>query len=130
MSWLAQAGSHLTAAVIRAAATPSPSPSLRPGLKDTDVAPGFLGFIVTFAVVAVTILLLLSMTRRIRRVNHVEDADHVVEADIRLNPEPMGAIPPTTTELRRARKAAKKAADGGSADGGKAVPPASGTTPA
>jgi len=107
MSWVTQAGSHLTAVVI-GAATPSPTPSLRPGLKDSDVAPGFLGFIVTFAVVAATILLLLSMTRRIRRVNHADHADHVVEADIRLAPEPMGEVPPTTSELRRARKAARR----------------------
>lgn len=64
------------------------TPSLRPGLKDTDVGPGFVGFLVTFLVVIAVIFLILAMTRQIRRINHKAGADHQVSAVIRTSPQP------------------------------------------
>ncbi len=65
--------------------TPSASsePSLRPGLSDTDVAPGFVGFAVTFAVVIAVMGLMISMSRRVRRINHAKGASHEVSANLR-----------------------------------------------
>lgn len=51
-------------------ATPPPGGDLREGLDPDQVSPGLTGFLATFAVVAVTILLILDMTRRIRRVRY------------------------------------------------------------
>ncbi|GAA1345558.1 hypothetical protein [Arthrobacter roseus] len=58
-------------------ATPPPGGDLREGLNADQVSPGLTGFIATFAVVAVTILLILDMTRRIRRVRYRNDQEPV-----------------------------------------------------
>lgn len=50
--------------------TPAPTPSLREGLDPLDVSPGVLGFLVTFVIAGVLILLGLSMTKRLRRIRH------------------------------------------------------------
>ncbi len=71
-------------ATVATTATPSPAVSLRDGLKDTDVSPGFAGFAVTFVVVLVVIGLMLSMTRRVRRIAHSQDATHMVEAEVQV----------------------------------------------
>jgi hypothetical protein len=52
------------------AAAPSPSPSPADRLEDYEVTPGIEGFIATFAVVVVAILLFLSLTRHLRRATH------------------------------------------------------------
>ncbi len=65
-------------------ATPPPGGDLREGLNPDQVSPGLPGFIATFAVVAVTILLILDMTRRIRRVryqNQEESTGVLTEGD-------------------------------------------------
>lgn len=55
--------------VLAAQATPDPAePTLRPGLEPTDVTPGLAGFLVTFALALVLVGLLLSLTRKLRRV--------------------------------------------------------------
>ncbi|MBT1002393.1 hypothetical protein KIH31_07235 [Paenarthrobacter sp. DKR-5] len=59
---------HLLTAL--AAATPSPAPSLRPGLTDDQVSPGFLGFIVIFFLALAVVFLIRSMSKRIRRVRY------------------------------------------------------------
>ncbi|HKU10687.1 MAG TPA: hypothetical protein VJQ61_05600 [Sinomonas sp.] len=53
-------------------ATPAPSPSgtLRPGLTDDQVSPGIWGFLATAFVVLITILLIVDMVRRLRRVRY------------------------------------------------------------
>lgn len=50
--------------------TPTPSPSLRPGLSQDDITPGTLGFIMTAFFVVATTLLLVDMVRRVRRVRY------------------------------------------------------------
>jgi hypothetical protein len=49
-------------------AAPSPSPT--PEFDENLVTPGVIGFAITFLVAAVTILLIVDMTRRIRRVRY------------------------------------------------------------
>jgi cytochrome bd-type quinol oxidase subunit 1 len=55
------------------AATPTPTPS--PGVDDTAVTPGVVGFLAILFVTIVTILLILDMIRRIRRVRYRGEAD-------------------------------------------------------
>jgi hypothetical protein len=50
------------------AASPVPSPT--PGVDDELVTPGVWGFAITLAVMIAVVLLVLDMTRRIRRVNY------------------------------------------------------------
>ena len=50
------------------AATPTPSPTS--GVDENLVTPGVVGFLVTLGLIVATILLLISLTRRIRRVNN------------------------------------------------------------
>lgn len=49
---------------------PSGVPTMRPDLEVTDVSPGLEGFLAIFAVVVVAIFLMLSMTKKLRKVNH------------------------------------------------------------
>ncbi|WP_455837010.1 hypothetical protein [Pseudarthrobacter siccitolerans] len=52
---------------------PAPSPGndgLRPGLSADQVSPGFLGFLMTAFMVIAVVMLMVSMTRRIRRVRY------------------------------------------------------------
>ena len=50
------------------ASTPAPTPSQGP--DPTSVSPGLIGFLVTFALVAVCLLLFTSMVRRLRRMQY------------------------------------------------------------
>ncbi|PFG32469.1 hypothetical protein [Sanguibacter antarcticus] len=66
-------------------ATPEPLPSstqtpLREDLDEVDVSPGLAGFLAIFVVAVATIFLVLSMTRKLRRVNHRANHDSVVDA--------------------------------------------------
>lgn len=52
---------------------PAPGPGndgLRPGLSADQVTPGFLGFLMTAFMVIAVVMLMVSMTRRIRRVRY------------------------------------------------------------
>jgi hypothetical protein len=60
------------------AAAPSPSPSTVP---DVDVTPGVAGFIAIAVVAVVTILLVIDMTRRIRRTRYRAEIRERLEAD-------------------------------------------------
>ena len=51
-----------------AAATPTPAP-----LDEDTVTPGWIGFVVIFALAILTVLLIIDMTRRIRRVRYREE---------------------------------------------------------
>ena len=51
-----------------AAATPSPAP-----LDEDTVTPGWVGFVVIFALALVTVFLIIDMTRRVRRVRYREE---------------------------------------------------------
>ncbi|MBL0888201.1 hypothetical protein [Myceligenerans indicum] len=53
-----------------AAEAPSPGPTeggLRPGLEDTDISPGLVGFLVTFVVAVACVFLFLSLARHLRK---------------------------------------------------------------
>jgi hypothetical protein len=62
--------------------TPSPTGD---ELDPTSVSPGVLGFLATFGVVVVSVLLMADMVRRVRRLRYRElqagDAERVREAD-------------------------------------------------
>ncbi|MCB4207950.1 hypothetical protein H9I38_04060 [Arthrobacter sp. UM1] len=60
--------SLLSAPSLLGAASPTPSPAV----KAEDVSPGTVGFIVTALLAVVTILLIVSMARKIRRVRYRE----------------------------------------------------------
>ncbi|WIE76363.1 hypothetical protein [Curtobacterium sp. MCSS17_007] len=83
------------------AAAPSPSPSVVP---DVDVTPGVAGFVAIAVVAVVTILLVVDMTRRIRRTRYRSEVRERLEAD---------AGDATSTD-----EAARRAAEDGRADVG------------
>ncbi|UBQ03316.1 hypothetical protein [Curtobacterium sp. TXMA1] len=61
-----------------AAAAPSPSPTVVP---DVDVTPGVAGFVAIAVVAVVTILLVVDMTRRIRRTRYRAEIRQRLESD-------------------------------------------------
>ncbi len=61
------------------AATPSPSPTGGP--SDDQVTPGVVGFTVTFLVAVAAVLLILDMTRRIRRVRYRAEIAEKLDAE-------------------------------------------------
>jgi hypothetical protein len=68
-----------TIAAVLAATTPSPSPS---GVPDVDVTPGVAGFVAIALVAIVTILLVVDMTRRIRRTRYRAEIRERLEAEV------------------------------------------------
>ncbi|QCR42780.1 hypothetical protein C1N91_03720 [Curtobacterium sp. SGAir0471] len=60
------------------AAAPSPSPTVVP---DVDVTPGVAGFVAIAVVAVVTILLVVDMTRRIRRTRYRAEIRQRLESD-------------------------------------------------
>lgn len=50
-------------------------PGLTPGLTEDQITPGFLGFVVTFGIVAVMFFLIRDMVKRIRRVRYRAQVD-------------------------------------------------------
>jgi len=61
------------------AATPTPSPT--PPFDENSVTPGVVGFIVTLAMIVAVIVLLISMTRRVRRVNYRAEIAERLDAE-------------------------------------------------
>lgn len=69
---------HLAPAHVAAAPSPEPAstvdpsgvPTMRPDLEVTDVSPGLGGFLAIFVVAVAAIFLMLSMTKKLRKVNH------------------------------------------------------------
>ena len=59
---------------------PSGVPTMRPDLEVTDVSPGLEGFLAIFVVVIAAIFLMLSMTRKLRKVNHRAGAETTASA--------------------------------------------------
>ena len=59
-----------------AAATPSPAP-----LDEDTVTPGWVGFVVIFALALVTVFLIIDMTRRVRRVRYREEVREKLAAE-------------------------------------------------
>lgn len=61
------------------ASTPLPTPTTPEELDPTTVSPGLIGFLVTFAIAVATVLLLLDMVRRVRRLKYREQQAAAVE---------------------------------------------------
>ena len=68
---------HIAAAVTTALLSTDDQPQFDP---DT-VTPGFIGFIATFGVAAIVILLVIDMVRRVRRVNYREQVRRQLEQE-------------------------------------------------
>ncbi|WP_422935947.1 hypothetical protein [Sinomonas sp. P47F7] len=64
------------------AATPDPTPAgtLKPGLTEDQVSPGIWGFLATAFVVMLSILLIVDMVRRLRRVRYRGEVEEAREA--------------------------------------------------
>ena len=62
--------------------TPTPSPTFGSYTGDEDlITPGWIGFAITFLVMAATILLVLDMTRRVRRTRYRGEIREQLEAE-------------------------------------------------
>lgn len=72
-------GELLLKAGVWLAATPTPSPTSGP--SDDSVTPGVVGFTVTFLIAVAAVLLVLDMTRRIRRVRYREEIAQKLDAE-------------------------------------------------
>ena len=59
-----------------ATATPTPGP-----LDEASVTPGWIGFVVIFAVALATVLLIIDMTRRVRRVRYRSEIREAIAAE-------------------------------------------------
>ncbi|OII12065.1 hypothetical protein [Curtobacterium sp. MCBA15_008] len=90
------------------AATPSPSPTST--VPDVDVTPGVAGFIAIAVVAIVTILLVIDMTRRIRRTRYRAEIRERLEAEANGTAEDADGV--ATDEP------ARRAAEDGRADVG------------
>ncbi|WP_150308210.1 hypothetical protein [Planctomonas psychrotolerans] len=96
--------SALDAALLALAATPTPAPDF-----DTNtVSPGVAGFLITFGVALVAVLLMVDMVRRVRRTRYREDIRAQLEEEQRAaggetRPEPGsgGAIDGTDSRPER-----------------------------
>ncbi|MDQ1575453.1 MAG: hypothetical protein QOH55_603 [Microbacteriaceae bacterium] len=64
--------------VVRAAATPTPTPSTPP---DDSVTPGVFGFGAIFLIAVVIVLLVIDMVRRIRRVRYRAEIQEMLDAE-------------------------------------------------
>jgi hypothetical protein len=69
----------LRAGIWLTAATPTPTPSSGP--SDDQVTPGYVGFLVTFALAVVVVLLIIDMVRRIRRVRYRAEIAERLDAE-------------------------------------------------
>jgi len=62
--------------------TPSPSPTFGSYTGDEDlITPGWVGFAITFLIAAATVLLVLDMTRRVRRTRYRGEIREKLEAE-------------------------------------------------
>jgi hypothetical protein len=64
-----------------APSSPGSSPTLKPGLDPNDVSPGLSGFLATAAVVAISILLIVNLVGRLRRIRHRADLEAREQAE-------------------------------------------------
>lgn len=62
--------------------TPTPSPLPAFEGDPNMVTPGVIGFVVTFLVAAATVLLVIDMTRRVRRVRYREEIREELQAEV------------------------------------------------
>ena len=72
----------LNAAVWLSQATPTPNPTMPAFIGDEDtITPTWVGFAFTFGILALTVLLILDMTRRVRRVRYRGEIRERLEAE-------------------------------------------------
>ncbi|OIH94116.1 hypothetical protein [Curtobacterium sp. MCBA15_001] len=79
------------------AATPSPSPTS--AVPDVDVTPGVVGFIAIALVAVATILLIVDMTRRIRRTRYRAEIRERLESESRGDAPADGPAEPGRTDV-------------------------------
>ncbi len=95
--------------ILLAATTPPPSPTvptLRAGLSDDQIGPGFLGFLAMAFIVAIMFFLIRDMVKRIRRVRYrAQVAEAAVGGSHGPDAEHLG-IPIVTDDPGRAARAA------------------------
>ena len=97
----------LTARAIVWLADPTPSPAPAYEGDPNLVTPGVIGFVITFFIAAATVLLLLDMTRRVRRVRYREAVREQLAAEAA---EASGSgEAPTTKSAPTTKPAAKPA---------------------
>ena len=60
--------------------TPSPTPGEFTG-DENAVTPGVIGFVATFFIAAMTVLLIIDMTRRVRRVRYRAEAQEKIAGE-------------------------------------------------
>ncbi len=62
----------------------TPTPSTLPGFEGDPnmVTPGVIGFVITFLVAAATVLLVIDMNRRVRRVRYREEIREELQAEV------------------------------------------------
>ena len=63
-----------------ATVTPTPTPTPVP-LDVATVTPGWIGFVVIFAIALATVLLIIDMTRRVRRVRYRSEIRDTIAAE-------------------------------------------------
>lgn len=74
------------ASTLLAVVTPSPTPS--PGFDPTTVTPGWVGFVITFGIALLTVLLIVDMTRRVRRVRYRSEVREKLAAEEAAGSDP------------------------------------------
>jgi hypothetical protein len=86
----------LTSLAVGIEVDPVPTPPAFQGDADL-VTPGVIGFVITFAVAALTVLLVIDMVRRIRRVRYRAEVQEQIAAETaaaqqppKKNPKPKG----------------------------------------
>ncbi|WAP51231.1 hypothetical protein OL239_15390 [Arthrobacter sp. ATA002] len=94
---------------------------LKSGLRIEDVTPGLLGFLATFFLVVMIVLLIRDMVKRIRRVRYREQALTGVGSDVFI---------PSTEDLAARDSAAGSSAAPAQAAGNDAAPAAPAPAPA
>lgn len=72
--------------------TPSPAPGEFTG-DPNAVTPGVIGFVATFFIAAATVLLLIDMTRRVRRVRYRAEVQEKLAAEAAQAPGAQKATP-------------------------------------
>lgn len=87
---------HLANATPEPASTVEPSgvPTMRPDLEVTDVSPGLGGFLAIFVVAVAAIFLMLSMTKKLRKVNHRAGVETTASAVFRDGAQASGGTAP------------------------------------
>ena len=80
--------SHLAGLAINWLADPTPSPLPAYEGDPNLITPGVIGFAVTFLIAGATVLLLIDMARRVRRVRYREEVREQLAAEAAASPPP------------------------------------------